>query len=103
MVRLRRTINLITAVAAMVLAACSSAYTAQGTSAAKPQRGGTLVFAIDSYPQDMNPYSDTADTISIAVFGTTSPAWLRATAFPRTKGPTRSGSVKASSSAMGRP
>jgi len=69
MIRVRRTVNLITAVAVMVLAACSSAHPDQGSSPAKPQLGGTLVFAIDSYPQDMNPYSATADNISIAVFG----------------------------------
>lgn len=69
MIRVRRTVNLVTAVAVMVLAACSSAHPDQGSSPAKPQLGGTLVFAIDSYPQDMNPYSATADNISIAVFG----------------------------------
>lgn len=34
-----------------------------------PRRGGTLTFAIDSYPQDMNLYSPTADITSLAVFG----------------------------------
>ena len=28
-----------------------------------------MVFDIDSFPQDMNPYSATADNTSIAVFG----------------------------------
>ena len=74
MPRLRKAIAASTMVAAMTLAACSSggggsANGGQGSHAQKPQRGGTLTFAIDSYPQDMNPYSPTADNISIAVFG----------------------------------
>jgi peptide/nickel transport system substrate-binding protein len=59
--------------AALGLAACSSSATSSGAAgqspSAAPQRGGTLTFAIGSYPQDMNPYSPTADNISIAVFG----------------------------------
>jgi peptide/nickel transport system substrate-binding protein len=69
MKRLKGTATFITVVAMMALTACSSASTSQGSQPAKPQRGGTMIFAIDSYPQDMNPYSATADNISIAVFG----------------------------------
>jgi peptide/nickel transport system substrate-binding protein len=74
MPRLRKAIAASTMVAAMTLAACSSggggsASGGQGNQVRTPQRGGTLTFAIDSYPQDMNPYSPTADNISIAVFG----------------------------------
>jgi peptide/nickel transport system substrate-binding protein len=69
MIRPQRTVTFITALALMVLAACSSAGPDQDSAPDKPQRGGSLVFAIDSYPQDMNPYSATADNISIAVFG----------------------------------
>ena len=71
MIRLRRTVTISTILAVMGLTACSSGTgnTGQGNPSAAPQRGGTLTFAIDSYPQDMNPYSPTADNISIAVFG----------------------------------
>src|SRR5215470_7792091 len=74
MPRLRKAIAASAALAAMTLAACSSggggsANGGQTTPAGTPQRGGTLTFAIDSYPQDMNPYSPTADNVSIAVFG----------------------------------
>jgi peptide/nickel transport system substrate-binding protein len=71
MIRLRRTVTISTILAVMGLAACSSnsGSTGQGNPSAAPQRGGTLTFAIGSYPQDMNPYSPTADNISIAVFG----------------------------------
>jgi peptide/nickel transport system substrate-binding protein len=71
MIRLRRTVTISTVLAVMGLAACSSnsGGTGQGNPSAAPQRGGTLTFAIGSYPQDMNPYSPTADNISIAVFG----------------------------------
>lgn len=70
MTRLRIMVTLTSALALLVLAACGSGGTNQGGPPASPQRGGTLTFAIDSYPQDMNPYSATADNISIAVFGT---------------------------------
>jgi peptide/nickel transport system substrate-binding protein len=71
MIRLRRTVTISTILAVIGLAACSSGAgsTGQGNPSAAPQRGGTLTFAIDSYPQNMNPYSATADNISIAVFG----------------------------------
>jgi peptide/nickel transport system substrate-binding protein len=74
MARLRKAIAASTVLAVMTLAACSSggggsANGGQTNPAGTPQRGGTLTFAIDSYPQDMNPYSPTADNISIAVFG----------------------------------
>ncbi len=71
----KRTVAVSTVLAVMVLAGCGSGATSAGggggqpSASAAPQRGGTLVFAIDSYPQDMNPYSPTADNISIAVFG----------------------------------
>jgi peptide/nickel transport system substrate-binding protein len=74
MPRLRKAIAASVMVAAMTLAACSSGgggstTGGQGSPTRTPQRGGTLTFAIDSYPQDMNPYSPTADNVSIAVFG----------------------------------
>jgi peptide/nickel transport system substrate-binding protein len=73
MPRLRKVIAASTVLAVMTLAACSSggggSASGQGSQAPTPQRGGTLTFAIDSYPQNMNPYSPTADNISIAVFG----------------------------------
>src|SRR5436190_1260834 len=73
MTRLRRTVTISTILAVLGLAACSSSATSSGAAgqspSAAPQRGGTLTFAIGSYPQDMNPYSPTADNISIDVFG----------------------------------
>jgi peptide/nickel transport system substrate-binding protein len=73
MTRLRRTVTISTILAVLGLAACSSSATSSGAAgqspSAAPQRGGTLTFATGSYPQDMNPYSPTADNISIAVFG----------------------------------
>src|SRR5215831_16698956 len=71
MISLKRTITISTVLAVVGVAACSSGAgsSGQGNPSAAPQRGGTLTFAIDSYPQDMNPYSPTADNISIAVFG----------------------------------
>lgn len=74
MLRLRRMIAASTMLAVLTLASCSSSGGGsggggQGLPSGAPQRGGTLTFAIDSYPQDMNPYSATADNISIAVFG----------------------------------
>ena len=84
MIRLRRTVTISTILAVMGLTACSSGTgsTGQGNPSAAPQRGGTLTFAIDSYPQDMNPYSPTADNISIAVFG----AWWEFLVRPTQKG-----------------
>jgi len=64
-----RPITVTMALAVVALAGCSSGQVSQHGSSAAPRRGGTLTFAIESYPQDMNPYSPTADTISIAVFG----------------------------------
>jgi peptide/nickel transport system substrate-binding protein len=59
--------------AVITLNACGSSggssSSSQGTHPGAPQRGGTLTFDINSYPQNMNPYSPTADNISIAVFG----------------------------------
>ena len=74
MLRLKKTIAASTMLAVMTLAACGSggggsSSGGQGNPSGTPQRGGTLTFAIDSFPQDMNPYSSTADNISIAVFG----------------------------------
>jgi peptide/nickel transport system substrate-binding protein len=74
MLRLKKTIAASTMLAVMTLAACGSGgggsgSGGQGNPSGTPQRGGTLTFAIDSFPQDMNPYSSTADNISIAVFG----------------------------------
>src|SRR5713101_8146085 len=75
MKRLTRTTTIATALAAaLALAACSSGSTSSGSTSASgssgtPHRGGTMIFDIDSYPQDMNPYSATADNVSIAVFG----------------------------------
>ncbi len=72
MLRLRTTIAAGTVLAVVALSACSSSggnSSSQGNQPGTPQRGGTLIFDIDSYPQDMNPYSPTADNISIAVFG----------------------------------
>jgi len=80
MKRLTRTATIATALAAALgLAACSPGSTGSGSassgstsasgSSGTPHRGGTMIFDIDSYPQDMNPYSATADNVSIAVFG----------------------------------
>ena len=72
MLRARTTIAAGALLAVMTLGACSSgggSGTSTGPAPGAPQRGGTLTFAIDSYPQDMNPYSPTADNVSIAVFG----------------------------------
>jgi peptide/nickel transport system substrate-binding protein len=73
MPRLRTTIAAGAVLAGLALSACGSSggssTGSQGTQPGTPQRGGTLTFDIDSYPQDMNPYSPTADNVSIAVFG----------------------------------
>jgi peptide/nickel transport system substrate-binding protein len=79
MKRLTKTATITTALAvALSLAACGSSGNSGGTGSGNsgggntsgtPHRGGTMVFDISSYPQDMNPYSATADNISIAVFG----------------------------------
>jgi peptide/nickel transport system substrate-binding protein len=72
MLRLRTTIAASTVLAVITLSACGSSggsSSSRGTHPGAPQRGGTLTFDINSYPQDMNPYSSTADNISIAVFG----------------------------------
>ena len=71
MLRRKRTLAISAVLAVMALAACSSGPASTGSKSAPtgPRHGGTMVFAIDSYPQDMNPYSPTADNISIAVFG----------------------------------
>ena len=74
MLRLKKMIAASTMLTVMTLAACGSggggsSSGGQGNPSGTPQRGGTLTFAIDSFPQDMNPYSSTADNISIAVFG----------------------------------
>jgi len=74
MLRLKKMIAASTMLTVMTLAACGSGgggsgSGGQGNPSGTPQRGGTLTFAIDSFPQDMNPYSSTADNISIAVFG----------------------------------
>lgn len=64
-----RPITVTIALAVVALAGCSSGKASQPSSSTAPQQGGTLTFAVDSYPQDLNPYSPTADNISIAVFG----------------------------------
>jgi peptide/nickel transport system substrate-binding protein len=73
MPRLGTTIAASAVLAALALSACGSSggssNGSQGTQPGTPPRGGTLTFDIASYPQDMNPYSPTADNISIAVFG----------------------------------
>lgn len=69
---LARRVLAVSVLAALTLGACSSYGTSSGggeTPARAPQRGGTLIFDIDTYPQDMNPYSPLADSISLAVFG----------------------------------
>lgn len=90
MFRLRTTAVAAAMLVALTLAACSSggsggsgSGTATGATSAAAQRGGTLTFAIDSYPQDMDPYSATADNISIAVFG----AWWEYLIRPTQSGP----------------
>ncbi|HLI77852.1 MAG TPA: ABC transporter substrate-binding protein [Acidobacteriaceae bacterium] len=83
---MRKTTLFLTAGATLTLslAACSSTSSSSSTAPAAAQQGGNLTIAIDSYPQDINPYSPTIDPQSLEVYD----SWFQYLVEPSANGST---------------
>lgn len=90
---------LVAAAAALMLtaAACSSSSSSTPPAAGKASNGGSLTLGIDSYPQDLDPYSPTIDPQSLEVLD----SWFEYLVEPAPDGskfvPTLASSYKVSS------